>query len=460
MGWSLREKSRCEIWMQTTRTFRCSSREIALRNLDANDPHIPLLLWWAIEKHSFSATEQVIEFFTKHDLWKIEMGREFILPRVMQRFAAEGTQQGFDACARLMAELPSFVNDDKMFAALDEGLPSPTRLKSKESYAKLENLLASISLDDWNVSLVRVRARLGNEPAQKLALDVAADSKKSNEHRIAMIQLIGQLGQLSDAKMLLQLIAPRESEAIQIAALDALQQIPNAPMDALLKNYPQMSAPVRSKLRDIFLSRKEWGREFLSGIDAGKFKPSEIPLEQLQKVALLNDKQLNDLVRKNWGNIGSGTPEEKLADIRRFNNDLRAFPGDAKNGHAVFTKSCAVCHELFGEGEKVGPELTHANRKDKDFLLASIVDPSAVVRKEFINYNIETSDGRVLNGLVAEQNGSSVTLAVAKNEKTTVSRDKIVSMRESEISLMPEGLMHGLTPQERRDLFSYLQSEK
>ena len=139
---------------------------------------------------------------------------------------------------------------------------------------------------------------------------------------------------------------------------------------------------------------------------------------------------------------------------------LRAFPGEAKNGRAVYLKSCAQCHELFGEGEKVGPELTHANRKDKDFLLASIVDPSAVIRKEFINYNIETSDGRVLNGLVVEQNGNSVTLAAAKNEKTTVSRDKIISMRESEISLMPEGLMHGLTPQERRDLFSYLQSEK
>jgi len=53
-----------------------------------------------------------------------------------------------------------------------------------------------------------------------------------------------------------------------------------------------------------------------------------------------------------------------------------------------------------------------------------------------------------------------VTIITAKNQKTTIARDKIVGMDESAISLMPEGLLHGLRPQELRDLFAYLQSEK
>src|SRR5207248_1169187 len=113
-----------------------------------------------------------------------------------------------------------------------------------------------------------------------------------------------------------------------------------------------------------------------------------------------------------------------------------------------------VCHELFGEGEKVGPELTHANRTDKDFLLTSIVDPSAVIRKEFLNFNIETSDGQVFSGLIAEQNASSVTLTAAKNARTKIAREKIKSIQESAISLMPEGLLNNFKPQELRDLFS------
>ncbi len=56
-----------------------------------------------------------------------------------------------------------------------------------------------------------------------------------------------------------------------------------------------------------------------------------------------------------------------------------------------------------------------------------------------------------------EHNANSVTLVAAKNEKITVSRDKIVSVTESSISMMPKGLMPGLRPEERRDLFAYLQ---
>jgi putative heme-binding domain-containing protein len=114
---------------------------------------------------------------------------------------------------------------------------------------------------------------------------------------------------------------------------------------------------------------------------------------------------------------------------------------------------------LFGEGGKIGPDLTVANRKDKDFLLTSIVDPSAVIRKEFLNYIVKTKDGRTIIGSVAEETAAGLTLANVSNERTTVARDAIASMEDSGISLMPEGLLHALTPQELRDLFSYIQGE-
>jgi putative heme-binding domain-containing protein len=69
-------------------------------------------------------------------------------------------------------------------------------------------------------------------------------------------------------------------------------------------------------------------------------------------------------------------------------------------------------------------------------------------------------DGRSLTGLIAQQDGNELTLVVGKGERTTISRDKIVSMRESAVSIMPEGLLHPLSPQERRDLFAYLQSSQ
>ena len=79
-----------------------------------------------------------------------------------------------------------------------------------------------------------------------------------------------------------------------------------------------------------------------------------------------------------------------------------ALHAQAPDGASIYKKHCATCHRLFDEGIAVGPDLTHANRKDRDYLLVSIVDPSAVVRKEYLSYTVETTDGRLLNGLLVE----------------------------------------------------------
>src|SRR5439155_19407935 len=133
--------------------------------------------------------------------------------------------------------------------------------------------------------------------------------------------------------------------------------------------------------------------------------------------------------------------------------------GDPAKGQPLFKQHCATCHTLFGEGNKVGPDLTSADRKGRELLMLNIVDPSAVIRPEFAAYTLLTTDGRLLTGLVVEASEQAVTLVDAKNEKTTVPRDKIDQLKPSPVSLMPEKLLDELTDQEVRDLFSYLQSD-
>ena len=159
----------------------------------------------------------------------------------------------------------------------------------------------------------------------------------------------------------------------------------------------------------------------------------------------------------------NATPEDKLAVVRRFNNDLNLQrdkpPGVPERGRALYTQLCAACHRLHGEGGTIGPDLTTANRRDKDFMLTSLVDPSAVIRKEYLNYTVKTTDGRVLGGFVAAESAGSITLGSADGAQTEVPRDRIAAMEDSGVSLMPEGLLNALTPQELRDLFAWLQSD-
>jgi putative heme-binding domain-containing protein len=86
------------------------------------------------------------------------------------------------------------------------------------------------------------------------------------------------------------------------------------------------------------------------------------------------------------------------------------------------------------------------------------VDPSAVIRKEYLSYTAETREGRLVTGVITAQSAATVTFTNAKAEATTLKRDDIGSLRESAVSLMPEGLLTPLKPQELRDLFAYLQA--
>jgi mono/diheme cytochrome c family protein len=133
-------------------------------------------------------------------------------------------------------------------------------------------------------------------------------------------------------------------------------------------------------LAEALLGRR-WAAPFLKEIDRGRFAVKDVSIESVRAVALHQDRQLDALVRKHWGNLAPATPEVKLAEVRRLNNDLRAGPGDTLRGRELFTKHCATCHRLFDQGGTVGPDLTHANHKDRDYLLVSTVDPSTVVRK-------------------------------------------------------------------------------
>ena len=97
------------------------------------------------------------------------------------------------------------------------------------------------------------------------------------------------------------------------------------------------------------------------------------------------------------------TPADKAALIASSQQNLTQPAVDAPDpalGRAVFAKTCQQCHTLYGVGANIGPDLTGSNRSDVDYLLSNIVDPSAVIAKEYQPTVIITTDGRVVTGIV------------------------------------------------------------
>ena len=453
------------------------------RNLDAADTHLPLLLWWAVERHAISGMDSALELFSSPSAWEAPMIRNVIQERLMRRYAGEGTSAALSACARLLASAPNTHYQDRLMAALDQGLQrrfGPPGSGSGDLYAgyaavernpppapptagripeDLETQIAARwSSETTDTNLVRVAARLGRPSAHERALELVMDAKAPLEVRVSMLQLLAQIGQPTCLEPVLTLVGSAGPEEVRLIGLDVLQRFDSERVgEALTTLYPTFKGRARVRAREVLMSRKAWALAFLSRIERDVLL--EIPVDQVRSVALFRDKTLDDQVRKIWGTISPGTPEEKLAEMRRLNNDLRAPGGEAGPGRELFQRLCAGCHRLFGEGGQTGPDLTHANRKDRDHLLASLVDPSAVIRKEFSAYTAETKDGRVLSGLIVEETPAAITFVAATGERTTIGRGEIERMDESGVSLMPEGLLQALKPGDLRDLFAYLQSD-
>ena len=90
----------------------------------------------------------------------------------------------------------------------------------------------------------------------------------------------------------------------------------------------------------------------------------------------------------------------------------------------------------------------------------AILDPNAAIEPRFINYQIETKDGRSLSGVVKAESSTSLTLAQGGGLEEKILRSDIAEIRASNLSLMPEGLEQGMTPQDLADLIAYLKQSR
>ncbi len=188
-------------------------------------------------------------------------------------------------------------------------------------------LLAQVDRD-WSdqttdLALIRLAARVGREAAQRRAESLASDAALPPADRVAAICVLGEVGQAECIPALLELVGGSAPAAVQLAACDALARFDDPRIaSTLLEKLAALDAPLRTKVCDVLLGRRDWAGELLRRVEAGDIPPETLAVDQLRVVALFHDESLDALVKKHWGAIHGGTPEERLAEMRRINNDL------------------------------------------------------------------------------------------------------------------------------------------
>ena len=228
---------------------------------------------------------------------------------------------------------------------------------------------------------------------------------------------------------------------------------------SLLNAWPDRSQEWRAANVTTLASRAAWAKDLLTFAEKDPVVRGDITPIHARQIRSLGDEALNKQLTKVWGELHD-TPEAKKQEIAKWRSLLTAAAlaqGDASKGRALFTTVCAACHKMYGDGAAIAPELTGSDRRNLDYLLENIVDPSAVVPADYRIAIVKLKDGRTLSGVIPEQNDRTVTVQTPA-ERVSFLRSDIAEMQQLSQSFMPEGLLTALGEENVKHLIAYLMS--
>ncbi len=149
----------------------------------------------------------------------------------------------------------------------------------------------------------------------------------------------------------------------------------------------------------------------------------------------------------------------------RFRAEALKGQGQAEHGKALFADlkglACVKCHVVAGQGGGIGPELSGiAARYPREELITSILYPSQRIFSGYETSVVATADGRVLTGLIKSDNADGIEIEDADGKRTRVAKADVEDRKVSDVSLMPNGIVEGISAGDFADLVAYLETLK
>jgi putative heme-binding domain-containing protein len=299
-------------------------------------------------------------------------------------------------------------------------------------------------------------ALLFNDPRALAKLRAtAADGQGSTAGRQAALQTLVDKRAADLSPLLRDLLKEKALRATALRGLAAYSD-PETPA-AVLKVYGSLSNEEKAVAVATLTTRPEFARALLDAMGRGEVQRSDLSPFAARQLLAFNDSVLTEKLNSTWGTLRA-TSKDKVALLARYKTvatPAALSKADRSHGRALFAKNCASCHTLFGEGGKVGPELTGAQRANPEYILTKVLDPNAVVAKDYQLTQLNLKDGRSLTGIIKEETAK--TLAVqTPTELLRLPKDEVDERRKLDVSMMPEGILATLADGEILDLLAYL----
>ncbi len=424
---------------------------------DAADHNLPLMYWYAMEPLADVDPPRALALALSAGE-KIPILKEYMIRRI----GAGDPAKSLD----LLVDGLSKAQDDATRLTFLRGISQSLQGRRNVTTPKgLSAALAEAAKGQSSVVLLEtmvVGTLFGSPGATKGLVSAASNPQAPLEHRRRVIEILSAAQAEQLLPVLLNLLSNRELRGDAMRHLASVQD-PRVPA-AILATYGELTAAERRDALATLCARPTYAVALLDAVAAGKIPNNHLTADLITNLRNLNDANLTKRIEQVWGLVRTSPADKKklIDDYKHLlQSSLALAPSPSPSpelGRAVFAKTCQQCHTLFGAGGKVGPDITGSQRANLDYLLSNIIDPSAVMAKEYQPTVVRCADGRVVTGILKEETAAAISLAT-QNELVTISKADIEESKISDKSMMPDDLLKPLTALEVRSLVAYLGSE-
>ena len=423
---------------------------MARHSKDATDQNLPLMYWYAVEP----LIDDDLQRFTKLAL---QASIPQLRVNAARRIASHrDSRQGLELLSGGLAEASDAAVAADLLQGMLLGLEGRRQVPMPSNWQDAFQRWHASDHDLAAERVVRLALLFADRKAIESLKQAAHDASVQPGRRQRAIVALVASREEGFGDHLLQLLDDHDVRGAAISGL-AQYQVDGA-AEALIGRYGTLTDSQKQAAIATLASREIWADDLLRAVQADQIRKSDLTAFNARQLRAIGNEAITDQLRAVWGDVRetAGDRAKQIADIKRWLSTDVIGDADLTHGKALFTQHCATCHRFFGEGGKVGPDITGAQRNNLDYLLENIVDPNASVSNDYRMHIITTDDGRVITGLIESEGQQALTVLTAQ-DRLVIPLDEIDDRRIAEVSIMPTGLLDNLSEQEIRDLFGYLQ---
>ncbi len=273
------------------------------------------------------------------------------------------------------------------------------------------------------------------------------------QERQALVNLIGsgfgsEEDELSDARRMLSENEPSELKQTVIEALRRLRSTHVA--TSLIDSWDELNSPQRSSACATLLSRRDWTEALVVALEDGAIHTQELDPASIQRLRSYPNRAL-------WSRcmvvFGKPTPRsEVVADYLRHVSQPQFTAASQK----LFEVHCAACHQAQPGRVVAGPPLENLKHWTIDQWLTAILDPNRAVEPKYQQSQVLTEDDQIFSGIILEQTADHILLAQSDGTTREIASPDVAAVKQTQLSLMPEGFEEKLDPQQLSELLGYL----